>query len=88
VGSTTASLAALLPFLPQVAVSGAIGYCYYSYLKWEVLSMEEIQAKRQAYINQITENISEFQDTLEALASENISIVCSPELTFHGKGVC
>ncbi|KAJ5110195.1 hypothetical protein N7532_002840 [Penicillium argentinense] len=68
--ATTSGLTGILPLLPQVAISGAIGYCYYSYLKWEVLSMEEAQAKRQAYINEVTENISEFQATLENLSSE------------------
>ena len=76
---TTGSLAGLLPFLPPVAISGAIGFCYYSYLKWEILSMEEAQAKRQAYINEATEKISEFQATLGDLSSEKISIVRASE---------
>ncbi|KAB8231326.1 uncharacterized protein BDW43DRAFT_282783 [Aspergillus alliaceus] len=36
--------------------------------------MEEVQAKRQAYINEVTEKISVFQATLKDLSSETVSI--------------
>ncbi|GFF44571.1 hypothetical protein IFM58399_07325 [Aspergillus lentulus] len=72
--ATSPTLVGLLPLLPQAAISGAIGYCFYSYLKWEVLTMEEVQAKRQAYINEVTEEISAFQATLKDLSAEAAEI--------------
>jgi hypothetical protein len=74
-GSGLAAAVALSEVSAGIVVGGAAAFLHYSYLKGDLLQMEDAQLRREMEIKELAAKTSELQVALRKLSSDKSSIV-------------
>jgi hypothetical protein len=74
-GSGLAAAVALSEVSAGIVIGGAAAFLHYSYLKGDLLQMEDTQVRRELEIKELAVKTSELQVALRKLSSDKSSIV-------------